>query len=137
MRVAGVCGVVTEVAVSIHAVLSPRFVPSKSGDCILLTSEFSILTQIIYAACCSKHHLRVKGARRIFLQGMQGQRSGGLTLLFLSCPFPSFPSFPFFLYLLFFPPSLLTLPYPPHFSVLPSPLLSSVPLPHCPPPSTV
>jgi hypothetical protein len=29
MRVAGVCGVVTEVAVSIHAVLSPRFVPSN------------------------------------------------------------------------------------------------------------
>jgi hypothetical protein len=59
MRVAGVCGVVTEVAVSIHDVLSPRFAPSKFGDCILLTSEFLILTQMIYAAYCSKHHLRV------------------------------------------------------------------------------
>jgi hypothetical protein len=42
MRVAGVCGVVAEVVVSIHDVLSSRFVPSKAGDSILLTSEFSV-----------------------------------------------------------------------------------------------
>jgi hypothetical protein len=59
MRVAGVCGVVTEIAVFIRAVLLPRFAPSKSGDCILLTSiVFDMNPNHIFAAYCSKHYLK-------------------------------------------------------------------------------